>query len=136
TVSGSVPGLIDLIEINGPDAGKPYNPTLFKLTTEDGTEFIIDQRGGVQKVTDLNGNTLTINSNGITHSSGKSVTFTRDSQGRITQITDPMGNSNIYTYDSNGDLISFKNRESNTTTFAYNTSHGLTDLKASRGITP
>jgi RHS repeat-associated protein len=133
TVSGSVPGLVDLIDVSN---SRPYNPTLFKLTTVDGDEYIIDQRGGLQKVTDLNGNTLTISSSGIIHSSGKSVTFTRDSQGRITQITDPMGNFNTYSYDANGDLQSFKDRENNTTTHGYDSRHGLLSIQDPRGITP
>jgi YD repeat-containing protein len=135
-VSGSVPGKVDLIAIGGPNPGLVYNPTLFKFTTDDGAEFIIDQKGGLQKVTDLNGNTLTINSSGVTHSLGKSISFIRDSQGRISQITDPMGNFNTYTYDGNGDLVSFKDRESNTTTYIYDTKHGLLNIQDPRGITP
>ena len=56
---------------------------------------------------DLNGNTLVINANGVTSSTGKNVTFTRDGQNRITQIQDPAGNSLLYSYDSSGNLSTF-----------------------------
>jgi YD repeat-containing protein len=81
--------------------------------------FIIEQGVGVKSMTDLNGNTLTINSNGVIHSWGKSIVFNRDSEGRITQITDPAGQPMTYSYDANGDLISFSDRETNTSTFTY-----------------
>jgi RHS repeat-associated protein len=64
--------------------------------------------GQLQTIKDLNGNILTFASNGITSSAGNIVVpFTRDSQGRITQITDPNQNNYIYSYDSpcgTGDL--------------------------------
>ena len=69
------------------------------------------------------GDTLTIGVGGITHSSGKSVTFVRDAQQRITQITDPNGNKLHYAYDLNGNLVSFQDRQSNTTTYTYNATH-------------
>ena len=50
----------------------------------------------MQKVTDLNGNTLTFGPNGITHSAGRSITFVRDGMNRITQITDADGNVYLY----------------------------------------
>src|SRR5439155_21139978 len=48
----------------------------------------------------------TFGTNGITHFSGKTVTFTRNSTDRIAQINDPTGNSMFYTYSVVGDLIS------------------------------
>jgi RHS repeat-associated protein len=115
-VAGSIPGPADLIAYDGTGI---FDRATFKYTAKDGTEFIVNQSGGLQSVKDTNGNSLTISANGITHSSGKSVTFTRDPQGRITAITDPNGKSNVYTYDADGDLISYKDREENTTSFTY-----------------
>jgi RHS repeat-associated protein len=132
-VVGSYPGPVDVLDFDTLDF---FNPTLFKLTTEDGTAYVVDQQGGVQSMTDSNGNTLNINANGITHSSGKSVAFTRDSQGRITQITDPAGNAMVYTYDASGNLINVKDRENNVTTFSYNSTHGLLTILDPRGIQP
>lgn len=55
---------------------------------------------------DVAGNLLTVTPAGITSSNGLSVPFVRDTQGRITQITDPLGNKYQYGYDANGNLTS------------------------------
>ncbi|MBI3795626.1 MAG: PASTA domain-containing protein, partial [Deltaproteobacteria bacterium] len=105
-----------------------YTPQLFRYTTVDGTQIEIHRTQGVRKVTDLNGNTLTFGPNGILHSAGKSVTFTRDALGRITQITDPNGKSQNYAYNANGDLISHTDQLGNVTRFSYNSTHGLLQI--------
>jgi len=115
---------------------KTYSPTLYRYTGADGTQIEISPTGGVQKATDLNGNTVTFGPGGIIHSAGKSVTFTRDPQGRITQITDPLGNVQNYSYDGNGDLVAHANAVGNTTRYAYNRSHGLIDLQDPAGNHP
>jgi RHS repeat-associated protein len=134
-VAGSIPGPVDFIGFNGQGI---FDSAQFKYTSKDGTEFILNQNGGLQSVRDLNNNTLTISANGITHSSGKSVSFTRDNQGRISAITDPDGKIQTYNYDANGDLISFVNRASETTSYSYytNPAHHLKDITDARGITP
>ena len=132
-VVGSVPGPVDLLSF---DNANPFNSKLFRLTTQEGMVFVIDQQGGVRSMSDPNGNTLTVNASGITHSSGKSISFTRDAQGRITHITDPAGNVRSYSYDANGDLVSFTDSESNTTTFTYDSTHLLLTINDPRGIQP
>lgn len=132
-VAGSI-GFINLIDISTTDY---FNPTRFKFTTAEGDVYIIDEKEGLKRMTDRNGNTLTITTNGIFHSSGVSVTFTRDLQGRITAITDPAGNSLVYSYGTNGCLASVTDREAMTTTFAYtNTTfpHYLTEITDPRGV--
>jgi fibro-slime domain-containing protein/RHS repeat-associated protein len=124
-VAGAAPGDVELLSAESVD---PYNPTRFQLTTADGTSFILDEKAGLQSVRDLNNNTLTITPQGIIHSSGRSITFTRDSQGRITRITEPSGAQLIYNYDANGDLISSTDADVRTTTYAYNSTHGLLDI--------
>jgi RHS repeat-associated protein len=113
-----------------------FDPDRYQLTTQDGTIYIIDQNRGILKVTDNNGNYLDFTDDGIIHSSGKSVTFIRDTEGRITEITDPMGNTLTYTYDENGDLTAFTDQEGNTSQYTYNKSHGLVDIIDPRGISP
>jgi RHS repeat-associated protein len=130
-VVGSVPGPVDLLRFDNAD---PINSKLFRLTTQEGMVFVIDQQGGVRSMSDPNGNTLTVSASGITHSSGKSISFTRDQLGRITHITDPAGNVRSYSYDANGDLVSFTDSESNTTAFTYNATHGLLTLQDPRGF--
>ena len=83
--AGPLDELVDINTLN------TYNPQLYRYTTGEGTQIEIHVTEGVKKVTDLNGNTLTFGPNGITHSAGKGVIFTRDAEGKITQITDPRG---------------------------------------------
>jgi RHS repeat-associated protein len=135
TVEGSFPGPVELLDSADPRLNT-YDPTVFRFTDEHGTVFIIDQNLGVRSVTDLNGNKLTIDEDGIIHSSGKSVRFVRDAQGRIARILDPEGNALSYTYDAAGDLVAFGNREGEEAKFTYNSTHGLLTLTDPRGIQP
>ena len=105
-----------------------YNPQLYRYTSLDGTEFVVHRTNGVQSIKETNGNTLTFGANGIIHSAGKSALFQRDSEGRITQLTDPRGNSQFYVYDQNGDLISHTDQLSNVTRFTYNRRHDLLQI--------
>ncbi|MGA1840051.1 MAG: PKD domain-containing protein [bacterium] len=113
-----------------------YNPNRYQLTTIDGTVYIIDQTEGLKRVTDNNSNSLDITYNGIIHSTGKSVNFTRDAQGRITEIADPMGNSLLYEYDVRSDLVAFTDQEGNTSQYTYNSNHGLVDIFDPTGNRP
>jgi RHS repeat-associated protein len=132
-VAGSVPGPAELL---GFDSAATFNAKLFRLTTGAGMAYVIDQQGGVRSLTDPNGNTLTVTPAGITHSSGKSILFERDAQGRITRITDPAGNAVSYNYDAAGDLVSFTDRVNNTTSFTYNAAHELLTINDPRGVSP
>jgi RHS repeat-associated protein len=132
-VTSGVPGPVELINI---DTGLLYDPDEYQFTLKDGRAFSIDEHTGLESITDLNGNTLTITRDGLIHSSGKSVPFDRDSQERITSITDPNNTALTYLYDANGDLTSFTDREGNTTTFTYLTTipHHLDGIEDPRGI--
>jgi RHS repeat-associated protein len=110
------------------DSLEPYNPTQYSLTTADGTAYELDQNFGIRTVRDTNGNSLTYGTSGISHSSGKSISFTRDAKGRITQIIDPAGKAISYGYDLNGNLESVTDQEKNVTRYSYNTTHGLVDM--------
>lgn len=102
-----------------------YNPNLYRLTLPDGRQFVIHQTNGLQSITDLNGNVLTMTSNGINHSRGVGLTFERDTLGRITQITDPLSHTVRYLYDSAGDLVQVIDQNHLTTTFTYVDDHYL-----------
>lgn len=119
-----------------PDTGAPYDTSGYLLKTVDGMVYDIDQSFGIRSVTDTNGNRLTYSSSGITHSAGKGVVFTRDSNGRITKITAPDNSAITYAYDTDGNLASMTDLAGNVTKYSYNRSHGLTDIKDPRGITP
>lgn len=102
-----------------------YNPNLYQLTLPDGRQFVIHQTNGLQSIADLNGNVLTMTSNGINHSRGVGLTFERDTLGRITQITDPLSHTVQYLYDSAGDLVQVIDQNHLTTTFTYVDDHYL-----------
>lgn len=116
------------VELVDDETLNTFDPQLFRYTTADGTQIEISRSAGVRKMVDASGNSLTIGAAGIIHSSGKSVTFTRDLLGRITEVTDPMGRKQRYTYDGNGDLVSHADALSNTTRFTYDDAHGLIDI--------
>ncbi len=78
------------------------NPNEYKLTTKEGYIYFINQTTGVVKIEDPNGHSITYTESGIQHSSGKSITFERYSNGHIHKIIDPMGNENNYAYSSSG----------------------------------
>ncbi|MEZ5552746.1 MAG: FG-GAP-like repeat-containing protein [Pseudomonadales bacterium] len=150
---GGVPGAtLDIIGtnevawMNGSDSltydifdsrfGLVYNPQDVRLTTLDGREYDLNLINGVERIGDANGNSLFISNSGVVHSSGKSVSFTRDGQGRITTIRDPVNNPITYSYDSNGDLSLVTDRAANATTFVYAPDHYLTQIIDPLGNTP
>ncbi|HEW98754.1 MAG TPA: hypothetical protein ENF37_08990 [Beggiatoa sp.] len=115
--------------------GRAFNPSLYRLTTQNGYQYEIQQDDieaqqtpGLKKITEPNGNTLTYTDDGIIHSAGKSILFTRDSQGRITKITDPKGNSLKYQYNMTGDLIASTDFLGNSVRYTYNSTHAMTDM--------
>jgi RHS repeat-associated protein len=133
-VDGSVPGPVNLIGFGG--GVDIFNSSIFKFTSEDGTAYVIDQRTGLQSMSDTNNNSVTVSAGGVIHSNGKSINFTRDSLGRISQITDPAGYTQSYLYDANGDLVSYTDNENNTSTYTYDSAHRLLTIHDPRGVQP
>ena len=126
------PGVFDTLEVSNAAlrlksdgtfafylVGFPYNPRNYTLTTKDGTAYTYDQFNGLQSVEDRNGNTLTYTDDGIVSSTGASIEFIRDGEGRIERIIDSQGNAIEYDYDANGNLVGVTDREENETTFKY-----------------
>jgi RHS repeat-associated protein len=105
---------------------------LFYLTTADGVAYAIDAASGdLHSLADANGNTLSFTDDGIISSTGKSVTFERDTRGRITTVVDPTGERIRYGYNAQGDLTSVTDRSGNITTLKYNEprrAHFLTEI--------
>jgi len=114
----------------------PYNPAQYSLTTKDGLTYRYDQFTGLQDVTDRNQNVLTYTADGITSSTGVSIRFHRDAQGRITAIEDPDGNTLRYTYDAAGDLVGVEDQVGNRSTYGYLASppHYLTTNSCPSGV--
>ncbi len=105
--------------------GQVYNPTLWKYTDQAGTVFIISTANGVQSITNSNGVTDTYSASGIQASNGMNLTIARDSQGRVTSITEPDGSQIQYGYDFYGDLVTVTDAGGNVTRYTYDTNHQL-----------
>jgi RHS repeat-associated protein len=152
--AGSIPGNADLYDLNyffnwfdstNTLADLQRYPTLFRYTSAEGYKYLIDEIEGLQSVTDPNGNTLVIATNGLIWSNPNSgtnsvsVAFQRDVLGRITNIVDAAGNAMSYQYDTNNNLVTFTDRTGQTNGFAYtnvNFPHYLTSITDARGVTP
>ena len=102
-----------------------FNPTRFSLTTHDGRVLILDTVLGLISETDRNGNSLSVDANGMHASNGQSITYTRDSNGRITKVTGPSNQVLSYTYSASGDLASSTDPNNNTATYTYDANHYL-----------
>lgn len=102
-----------------------HDANSYRLTLRDGRELVIDQESGLKTITDLNGDVLSFSADGITHSSGIGIAYTRDEQNRIIQITDPISNTLSYQYDQNSDLVQVVDQENFTTTYTYLDNHYL-----------
>ncbi len=113
-----------------------FHPGRVRLTTRDGRKFELERGVGVTKIVDANDNTLTFTPGGIAHSSGVSIAFERDGDGRVTSITDPAGGELAYGYDAAGDLVAATDRAGAVTTFGYLAGHYLEAIVDPLGRTP
>jgi YD repeat-containing protein len=131
TLTDAGSGCSDLFDFLVPDGsmwecvgGGFFSPGGYVYTDPSGTAYSMSANGNLQSIVDKNGNGLTISSTGITSTAGLSVPFTRDSAGRITQITDPQGNHYLYAYDSSGNLASVTYPGvSQASTYTYDSNH-------------
>ncbi|MBI4820421.1 MAG: RHS repeat protein [Deltaproteobacteria bacterium] len=108
-----------------------------RLTTPEGNVIDLNERLGVTRFQDRNGNSVEVTRNGLIHNLGLGLPFERDIMGRITRITDPMGFSTKYEYDGNGDLRVFSDQEDHRTEFHYSNAfpHHLDEIVNALGIT-
>jgi RHS repeat-associated protein len=87
-----------------------YAPEFYTYTDPYGTAYRMAASGELKSITDRQGNTLSFEANGIVSSTGKTVTYERDTQGRITKVDytalfGPYTDAAQYTYDdTTGDL--------------------------------
>ena len=100
TLTDSVPAARSTSCSRTASASEAASTTRPATSTPIPTARIQHQRWrSAQSIADRSGNGLTITPNGITSTTGLNVPFVRDSQNRITQITDPQGNVYLYGYD-------------------------------------
>src|SRR5258708_36684563 len=120
--------------------GQIYDPQQFRLTTLDGTVLVLDRSRGLVSMTDRHNNSLFVSSAGVTSSNGQGISFTPDSLGPITKITDPAAHALTYVYAATacspeGTLTTFVDTENNTTTSCYDSTHTLTKANRPAGHT-
>ncbi len=110
-----------------------FSPQRFCLTRYDGIKFYFTLEDGLYKVEDNYGRTIELTDNGITYSEGGGISFNKDSDGKITSISDGLGNTVTYTYDDNGDLTKVNDIGGYDTSFKYDNSHYITEIKSDNG---
>jgi RHS repeat-associated protein len=149
---GGFPGTVHLYDLNAFSGNAMASqeeldryPTLFRYTSPDGRQYLIDEIDGLQSVTDANGNMLVVRPDGLTWTNtvagtgSLTIAFQRDPTGRIIRIVDAAGHGLAYGYGTNGNLIAFTDRVGNTNGYAYDQPafpHHLTGITDARGVTP
>ncbi|NUN15242.1 MAG: hypothetical protein HUU55_16565 [Myxococcales bacterium] len=146
------PGVTDTLEpVGGPvnvwgfgatfyDWVFPYNPTQYRLTTQEQVSYLIDEKLGLLHIEDANGNTLDITPDGVVSSLGVSLSFVRDEVGRVVEVIEPestqpdapLPGSVTYQYDEVGNLIGVTDQSNNKSTYEYKNAdlpHHLTDIR-------
>lgn len=103
--------------------GQGINPEFYTLTTKHGISYRYSDEAGLQTIADRHGNVVTVTATSMTHSSGQSIQFVRDAQGRVEQILDPAGNAITYSYDAAGDLRKVTDQIGLETSYNYRTDH-------------
>ena len=111
-----------------------FNPTRFSLTTKDGRVLILDTQVGLVSESDTFGNSLAVSAAGVkstlgptsSPTAGPSITFTRDSQGRISDINGPLSTQHVhYTYSSSiNELQTVMDPNGNVDTCTYDAASG------------
>ncbi|MEZ5300733.1 MAG: DUF6531 domain-containing protein [Verrucomicrobiales bacterium] len=97
----------------------PYNPSRYVLIDPDGTRYTYDENEGFLEARDANGNTLTMQPDGLVHSGGLGIAITRNGSGRIESITAPDGGQHHFSYDGDGNLASVTDPDGAVTTYDY-----------------
>ncbi len=109
-----------------PLSDQVYDPQRFVLTDTHGVKYLLDVSSGLVSATTLDGKTVTVSADGISSSEGPSISFTRDTLGRITRITGPSGEYRRYLYSPSGNLAHFVHGTDGTVEYEYGNDHLLT----------
>jgi RHS repeat-associated protein len=114
--------------------GGVYDPRRFRLTSRDGTVYVLDRGTGLVSATDRSGGTITVTRDGVRSSTGASIAFTRDTAGRITKVTGPGSRTVHYAYDGAGDLVGVTDPGGRVTTYRYDGAHNLVRAEGAGGV--
>lgn len=102
----------------------------YLLTRKNGETVFFNADGKQVQIEDRNGNATTYGYDGdqlldIIGPNNQILSFTSDTDGRITNITDAAGKSANITYDADGNLTSFTNVAGQSWAFAYDVEHNI-----------
>ena len=125
-----------------------YHPDYWVLTKKDRTIYTFPdsfgatapQYAAVTAMSDRYGNSLTFardsqhNLTQITSPNGRWIQFTYDTSNRITQAQDIIGRTVSYTYDSSGRLSTVTDANGGVTTYTYDANNNMLTIKDPRGI--
>jgi RHS repeat-associated protein len=124
-------------ENSAQDAPEIVGVTGWELTTLDNFTFVFSQSGQLEQIRDPFGGVVEIRANGIYHSDGQAITWTRDGAhgGRITSIVGPDNRVLTYNYTAtSNDLARVTDPVGNTVEYQYEGNHHLTTVRDGRGV--
>lgn len=104
-----------------------------------GVTYEFDDQGRLEKIADLNGNTLTLahsaQLDSITDTAGRQIDFVY-TNGRVTALTSPVKSENTieFAYDANGNLLELTDPRGNAWQFTYDASHRLLTETDRKGV--
>ena len=123
----------------GDEIRKLSNGT-FEYRQRDGFILRFDANKRLTSITDLNGNTITLNYTGnnltsVTDAVGRSLTLAYDASNRIISATDPLGRVWRYTYANVAGVVltTVTDPQNNTTNYGYVTGGRLASVTDGRG---
>ena len=104
----------------------------FTYVANSGTRYNINteysNNPGLQTITDVHNNKITLSKNGYSSNNKTGVNFVRDELGRIIEMTDLYGRTLMYAYNENGDLVKTTNDAQISTYFEYDNDHNITEM--------
>ena len=112
----------------------------FKLVRRHQVSFLFDAQGRLLEQRDLNGYTTTLSYSGdqletVSDPSGRTLAFSYDADGKVSEVTDPTGRAVAYGYNAAGELVSVTDVAGGTWSFGYDTTHQMTSMTDPRGGT-
>ena len=125
-----------------------WNGRGWDLTLKDGTVYVFGDTAPLQSIRDRYGNQTTITWSSInqfgsgsgnilrvTGPSGRSISFTYDTNNRVQRADDSAGRRVLYTYDpATGNLLTVTDPEDNVTTYTWDANNRLATIKDGRNI--
>jgi len=118
---------------------KPGPPVTYTLVNAAKAIYTFDEDGKLLTWADAEGNAFSYTYDGTgrleeVNAGARSLSFSYDDQGHITQVTDQTGRTVSFSYDTSGNLVSAVDVLGNPWTYAYDGGHHLTQITDPRGV--